>query len=87
MTAAATVLATPRPDPGAAIAEIRRIYFNTTKKTIDNDLVHAIELLKSLPDEETRERVAVFMEGLADMRRDWMAADLKGKRSKVIGRK
>jgi hypothetical protein len=59
------------PDPAAAIAEIRRIYFNTTKKTIDNDLTHAIELLKSVPDEEMRDRAAVFMDGLQQMKNDW----------------
>ena len=37
------------PDPQQALAEIRRIYFNTTRQTIQNDLAHAIELLKSLP--------------------------------------
>ncbi len=36
------------PDGAATLADIRRIYFETTKKTIENDLVHAIELLKSL---------------------------------------
>ena len=50
------------PDPQSAIDEIRRIYFRTTKKTIDNDLAHAVELLKSLPDEDTRDRAAVFMD-------------------------
>ena len=38
------------PDAAAALAEIRRIYFKTTRQTIDHDLAHAIELLKSLPD-------------------------------------
>ena len=59
------------PDPQAALAEIRRIYFKTTKKTIDNDIAHAIELLKSLPSEEERERASVYMEGLAQMRKEW----------------
>ena len=62
------------PDPQAAIAEIRRIYFRTTARTIEHDLAHAIELVKSLPDEETRDRVAVFMDGLAQMRTEWAAA-------------
>ena len=38
------------PDSAAALADIRRIYFKTTRQTIDHDLAHAIELLKSLPD-------------------------------------
>ena len=62
-------------DPAAAFAEIRRIYFNTTKRTIQNDLAHAIELLKSLPTEAAREKATVYMEGLAQMRRDWARKD------------
>ncbi|MGE3401372.1 MAG: hypothetical protein AB7K63_02225 [Vicinamibacterales bacterium] len=68
------------PDPKNAIAEIRRIYFKTTKKTIEHDFAHAIELLKSLPDEDTRDKAAVFMEGLNEMRREWIK---EGRRSKV----
>jgi len=60
-------------DPPAALADIRRIYFKTTRRTIENDLAHAIELLKSLPSEEERERASVFMEGLNEMRREWSA--------------
>ena len=59
------------PDPKVALAEIRRIYFNTTRRTIQHDLAHAIELLKSLPSEEEREKATVYMEGLAEMRREW----------------
>ena len=59
------------PDPKAALDEIRRIYFETSKKTIEHDLAHAIELLKSLPSEEEREKATVYMEGLAQMRKDW----------------
>jgi len=62
-----------RPDPEAAIAQIRQIYFKTTKRTIEHDISHAIELLKSLPDEETRDRAAVYMDGLSQMRSDWAA--------------
>ena len=66
------------------LEEIRRIYFTTTKQTIQNDLTHAIDLLKSLPDEETREKATVYMEGLAQMRRDWRTSrsKVKGQRSK-----
>ncbi|HKE86159.1 MAG TPA: hypothetical protein VKB50_20505, partial [Vicinamibacterales bacterium] len=48
------------PDPTAAIAEIRRIYFKTTRQTINHDFDHAIELLKSLATEEERERATVY---------------------------
>lgn len=58
-------------DPKAALAEIRRIYFKTGKKTIEHDFAHAIELLKSLPSEEDREKAVVYMEGLAQMRKEW----------------
>ena len=63
-----------RPVPqstDAVLAEIRRIYFETTAKTIDGDLQHAVALLKALPDEDTRERATVYMEGLADMRKEF----------------
>ena len=64
-------LAEGPPDPAAALAEIRRIYFKTTKRTIEHDIAHAIELLKSLPSEDEREKATVYMEGLAQMRREW----------------
>ena len=60
-----------RPDPAAALAEIRQIYFRTTRRTIASDFAHAIELLKALPDEETRQKAHVYMEGLAEMRNEW----------------
>ena len=60
-----------RPDPAAALAEIRQIYFKTSKRTIDHDFTHALELLKSLPDEEARSKAHVYMEGLAEMAREW----------------
>ena len=64
-------------DPGATLAEIRTIYFKTTKRTIDGDIAHAIELLKSLPGEEDRDKAAVYMEGLEQMRREWARAEKK----------
>ena len=67
------------PEPAAAIDEIRRIYFNTTRQTIDNDMAHAIELLKSIPDEEMREKATVFMHGLSEMQREWAAKMKKSK--------
>ena len=59
------------PDAAAALAEIRRIYFKTTKETIEHDLAHAIELLKSLGSEEEREKALVFMDGISQMRSEW----------------
>jgi hypothetical protein len=59
------------------LAEIRQIYFKTTKRTIQHDIVHAIELLKRLPNEEERDKAAVYMEGLAQMRAEWARAEKK----------
>lgn len=57
--------------PDAALAEIRRLYFKTTRETIQQDLARALDLLKAMPSEEDRERATVYMEGLAQMRKDW----------------
>ena len=46
------------------IAEIRKMYFEATPKTIQRDLERAIDLLKSLKDDEERGKAAVYMEGL-----------------------
>jgi hypothetical protein len=53
------------------LAEIRRLYFSTTRDRIDADLAKALDLLKSMASEEERERATVYMEGLAQMRSDW----------------
>jgi hypothetical protein len=53
------------------LAEIRRLYFRTTKQTIQHDLERALDLLKSMTSEDERERATVYMEGLAQMRSDW----------------
>jgi hypothetical protein len=60
------------------LAEIRRLYFQATKQTIQDDLTKALDLLKSMSSEEERERATVYMEGLAEMYRDWT----KGRRKK-----
>jgi hypothetical protein len=57
--------------PADPVAEIRRLYYAASKQTILRDLARAIELLKQLPSDEERERAAVFMDGLAQMRSDW----------------
>ena len=54
------------------LAEIRRLYFNASKPSIQQDLAKALDLLKSMSSEEERERAAVYMEGLAEMRNDWL---------------
>jgi len=53
------------------LAEIRRLYFTTTRQTIQADLEKALDLLKSMASEDERERATVYMEGMAQMRSDW----------------
>lgn len=66
------------------LAEIRRLYFQTTKQTIEQDLARALGLLKSMATEEERERATVYMEGLAEMNKDWFkrAKNKSGSRRK-----
>lgn len=54
-----------------ALAEIKRLYYGATKATIARDVERAIDLLKAMPDEEARERAAVYMDGLAQLRSEW----------------
>jgi hypothetical protein len=53
------------------LAEIKRLYYQTSRATIKQDFAKAIDLLKSMGGEEERERVAVYMDGLSQMRSDW----------------
>jgi hypothetical protein len=62
-------------------AEIKRLYYETTRQTIQQDLAKALDLLKSMESEEERERAAVYMDGLAQMRSEWGRIK-KGKRKK-----
>ena len=59
-------------------AEIRRLYFQTTKATIQDDLAKALDLLKTMESEEQRERATVYMEGMAQMRAEWGKNKNKG---------
>ena len=54
-----------------ALDEIRKLYFNTTKGTIKKDIARAIDLLKAMKTLEEREKAAVYMDGLAQMRSEW----------------
>ena len=53
------------------LAEIRRMYFEATPKTIQRDLERAIDLLKTLKDDDERSKASVFMEGLNELRKEW----------------
>jgi len=66
--------------PEQKIAEIKRLYFRTSRETIADDFAKAVDLLKSLATEEERERAAVFMDGLAEMRADWGKGKKKRRR-------
>jgi hypothetical protein len=59
------------PPTRTPLDEIRRLYFETTPSTILRDFDRAIDLLKSLPGEADRERAHVYMEGLAEMRKEF----------------
>ena len=54
-----------------ALAEIKQLYYNATKATIQKDLTRAVALLKSMTSEDDRERAAVYMDGLSQMQSEW----------------
>ena len=53
------------------LAEIRQLYFSTTPKTILRDFDRAVDLIKSMDTEAERERATVYMQGLAEMRKEF----------------
>jgi len=53
------------------LAEIKRLYYQTSRASTKQDFAKAIDLLRSMASEEERERVAVYMDGLSQMRSDW----------------
>lgn len=59
------------------LSEIKRLYYKATRATIQRDLARAVELLKSMPNDDERERAAVYMDGLSQMRNEWHAAKRK----------
>ena len=61
------------------IAEIKRLYYRTTRETIAGDLTKAMQILKSMNSEDERERAAVYMDGLSQMRSDWARRSAKKK--------
>ena len=67
----------PMLSPDDKLAEIKRLYYQTTRQTIQVDFGKALDLLKSMSGEEERERAAVYMDGLAQMRSDWARAAKK----------
>jgi hypothetical protein len=55
------------------LSEIRRLYFETTPATILKDFDRAIDLIKSMATVSDRERATVYMQGLAEMRKEFGA--------------
>lgn len=69
------------------LARLKALYFETTQATIEHAFDEAIDLLKALPDEADRERAAVYMEGLAEMRQEWRGGRGAPKRSAKAARR
>lgn len=65
-----------------ALAEIKRLYYNTTRTTIQRDLTRAVDLLKSMNDDDERQRAAVYMDGLSQMRSEWGGGQSGGGRGR-----
>lgn len=61
-----------------AAEEIKKLYYNATRATIQKDLARAVSLLKGMASEDDRERVAVYMDGLSQMRSEWAASGHQG---------
>ncbi len=59
------------------LAEIKQLYFKTTRKTIDRDFDRAVDLIKSMPEDQ-RHRATVYMEGLAQMRKEFARGRRRG---------
>jgi len=68
---------------------ISTLYFQATEKTIEKDLATAIGLLKTLPDEKSRSKAAAYMDGMSQMRSEWILARRRTKQTvkKKSGRK
>ena len=64
---------TPDGSETDPLAEIRRLYFEATPGTILKDFDRAIDLIKSMPTVADRERATVYMQGLAEMRKEFGA--------------
>jgi hypothetical protein len=51
--------------------EIRKLYFSTTRETISRDLTRALDLLTRMASDDERQRVAGYMHGLSELKREW----------------
>ena len=73
--------------PDATLERLKALYFGATAATIGDAFDEAIDLLKTLPDEEARERAAVYMEGLTEMKREFAASPRKKPGGRPPGRR
>jgi hypothetical protein len=64
------------------LEQIRRLYYQATRATIDHDFDRAIDLLKTMASDEERERATVYMQGLAEMKSEWRRTPSREKRRK-----
>ncbi len=69
--------------PAEIRTEIKRLYNETTRVTIERDLARAVTLLKVLDGDEERARVAVYMDGLSQMRSEWIIAGRRAAQKKA----
>jgi hypothetical protein len=53
------------------LEEIKRLYYGARRRTIERDLARTIDLLKSMNSDDERQRAAVYMDGLSQMRAEW----------------
>ena len=73
----------PMPTSAQVRARIKQIYHSATRTTVEEDLRQAITLLKKLESESERARVAVYMDGLSQMRSEWILARRQATRKKA----
>lgn len=73
----------PMPTSAQIRARIKQIYHTATRTTVERDLRRAITLLKGLENESERARVAVYMDGLSQMRSEWILARRQATRKKA----
>ena len=63
--------------------EIKKLYFSTTRDTIDRDFTRALDLLTRMASDDERQRAAGYMHGLSELKREWKKP--KKKRAKKSG--
>ncbi len=62
-----------------AIHRIKSLYYETTKSSIERDLLEAVDLFKTLRNDSDRDTVAVYMDGLSQMRSEWRIEKIRAR--------